>query len=100
MGKREVIPNKPLTKGRKVRRDSAIKIRNPIKGKEDRYVAKHHQGSVDITRDEFEALVTKASQPLSESQHAPKETGIVESHPSDGCTETHKNQDRTEDKEG
>ena len=100
MGKREIIPNKPLTKGRKVRSDSAIKIRNPIKGKEDRYVSKHHQGSVNITRDEFEALVTKASQPLSESQRVPRETQTSAAHPSDDCNETRKNQDKTEDKEG
>jgi hypothetical protein len=97
MGKREMIPNKPLTKKACSR---VAKRRSPIKGKEDRYVAKHHQGSVDITRDEFEALVTKASQPLSESKHAPKETQTSVVHPSDGCTETHKNQDKTEDKEG
>lgn len=100
MGKRKAIADKPLAKSRKVRSDSAIKIRSPIRSREDRYVAKHHQGSMSITRDEFEALVTKASQPLSESQHAPKETQTSVSHLSDGYTETHKNQDKTVDKEG
>ena len=52
-----------------------------------------------LTKKKFEQLLTKAAQPISEWQHAQEEPGTSVAHPSDGCSETRKNQDRTEDKE-
>lgn len=52
-----------------------------------------------LTKRGFEKLLTKASQPLSH-KHDSKVKGKVVVHPSDGCNDTHTNQDKTEDKEG
>ena len=74
--------------------------RNPIKGKEDRYVEKHHQGSHPITKKEFLTLLTKVSRPVSEwNKLAQVKKGTSVVHPSDGCTDTRKSQDKTEGKE-
>lgn len=75
--------------------------RNPIKSKEDRYVEEHHQGSHSITKREFMSALTKAATPVSEwHKPVPVKKQTSESHPSDGCTDTHTNQDKTGDKEG
>ncbi|MBA7665765.1 hypothetical protein ES703_73839 [subsurface metagenome] len=76
------------------------KQRNPIRSKEDRYVEEHHQGSHKITKKEFMVALTKAAQPVSEWQHDQEGTETLEFHPSDGCNETRKNQDKTEGEEG
>jgi len=68
------------TSGRKVRSD--MRTRNVIKGKEDRYVAEHHEGSIGVTKKEFMALLTKSAQPLKPDLKAIRTS---ESHLSDGC---------------
>lgn len=52
-----------------------------------------------LTKSRFERLLTKASQPVSEWQHGQEGSETSNNHPSDGCSETHTNQDKTEDKE-
>ena len=53
-----------------------------------------------LTKKVFEELLKKATQPVSEWKHGQEEKGTTESHPSDGYSETHKNQGKTEGKEG
>ena len=59
--------DKPIkhTSGKKVRSDTKVngiaKSRNVIKGKEDRYVAEHHEGSIGVTKKEFMVLLTKSA---------------------------------------
>ena len=67
---------------KKIRGD--IKTDGIIKGKEDRYVAEHHEGSYGVTRKEFFALLTKSAQLLKPDS---KVTGTSESHLSDGCSD-------------
>ena len=85
----------PKPKQRKSQSDR--KPRNPIKGREDRYVEKHHQGSVPITKKEFMMVLDKASTPISEWKHdlGDSKTSVV--HPSDGCNDKYKNQDKIGD---
>jgi DNA-directed RNA polymerase sigma subunit (sigma70/sigma32) len=70
--------------------------RNEIKGKEDRYVAEHHEGSFGVTKKEFMALLTKSAQPLKLDL---KVKGTSDSHLSDGCSDKCKSQDKTVSKE-
>jgi hypothetical protein len=70
--------------------------RNAIKGKEDRYVEKHHEGSYGVSRKDFFALLTKSAQPLKPDS---KVKGTSESHLSDGYTDKCTNQDKTVSKE-
>jgi hypothetical protein len=84
---------------RKIRKDTkvgGIQHRNEIKGKEDRYVAEHHEGSYGVTKREFMALLTKSAQPLK-----PDSKGIRTSEPhlSDDCTDKCTSQDKTVSKE-
>ena len=53
-----------------------------------------------LTKKAFERLLTKAAQPVSEWQHGQEVKETSDIHPSDGCTEKRKNQDKTEDIEG
>ena len=76
------------------------KQHNPIRSKEDRYVEEHHEGSRKITKKEFMTVLTKAAQPVSEWKHDQEVSETSVAHPSDGCNETHRNQDTTEGKEG
>jgi hypothetical protein len=73
--------------------------RNLIKSKEDRYVEKHHQGSVPVTKKEFMAVLKKAATPISEWQHDSGDSKTSAVHPSDGCSDKYKNQDRIGDTE-
>lgn len=73
--------------------------RSPIKGKEDRYVATHHQGSHKVTKKDFMALLTKAAHPLPDSQRGPRAKQTSESRPSDGCSDTRTSQGSPEGKE-
>ena len=73
--------------------------RNPIKGKEDRYVEEHHEGSHKVTKKEFMTLLTKAARPVSEWKHDQEGKEKEESHLSDGCNDKRKSQDKTEGKE-
>jgi hypothetical protein len=52
-----------------------------------------------LTKKRFEGLLKKASKPISEWKHDQegKETSV--DHPSDGCTDTRKSQDRIVGKE-
>ena len=76
---------------RKARADSKIK------SKEDRYVEKHHQGSHKITKREFMMVLKKAATPISEWQHDSKDLGTSVAHPSDGCNDKCKSQDKIGD---
>ena len=53
-----------------------------------------------LTKKRFERLLNKAAQPVSgwTPDQEGSETSVA--HPSDGCNETRKNQDKTEGKEG
>ncbi len=55
-----------------------------------------------FTKAEFEALLRKASQPVTKpaKQPDPEGSGTSEHHPSDGYTATHTSPDTTEDAEG
>lgn len=53
-----------------------------------------------LTKKRFEALLTKAAQPISEWQHAQEDKETKAAHPSDGYSGKRKNQDKTEGKEG
>lgn len=52
-----------------------------------------------ITKKEFEELLKKAAQPISEWQTEKSESRAEESYRDDGCPETRKNQDKTGDRE-
>ena len=52
----------------------------------------------NLTKKRFEHLLKKAAQP--KKQPAPKGIGTSVAHPSDGCIGKHKNQDKTEGREG
>jgi hypothetical protein len=52
-----------------------------------------------LTKRRFERLLRKAAQPVSEWQHGQEVKETSGTHPSDGCNETRKNQDKTEGKE-
>ena len=49
-----------------------------------------------LTKKRFEALLTKAAQPLPKTISAPEGRETEGVHPSDGCSETDKNQGKTE----
>lgn len=69
--------------------------------KEDGMNEKKSEPQPPLTEKRFEALLTKASQPISEeSKPVPKGKRTSESRPSDGCSDTHTNQDKIEGKEG
>ena len=51
----------------------------------------------NLTKKQFEQLLKKAAQPKKPSDSKETETSVA--HPSDGCNEKHRNQDRTEDAE-
>ena len=54
-----------------------------------------------LTKKRFEALLTKAAQPVSEwNKPAPKQIETRVARPSDGCIGKRKRQDKTEGKEG
>lgn len=53
-----------------------------------------------LTKKRFFGLLTKAAQPVADWESAPEASETSESHPSDGCNETHKNQGKTGDTEG
>ena len=55
-----------------------------------------------LTRREFHALLRKAAQPIQEEVERPSQeaSGTSEHHPSDDCTETRRNPNRTEGVEG
>lgn len=53
-----------------------------------------------LTKGRFMRLLRKASQPVSEWQHDQEGTETSESHPSDDYNDTHRNQDKSEGKEG
>lgn len=95
------MPKSKYIRDGKVRGDMKVakdgKAIPKIKGKEDRYVAIHHEGSYGTTKKEFMTLLKKSAQPLKPDSKA-KETS--ESHLSDDCSDTHKNPDKTVDKEG
>jgi len=55
-------------------------------------------GTKGLSKKQFEALLKKAAQP--KKQPDSKEIGTSVAHPSDGCTEKRKNQDKTEGEEG
>ncbi len=71
-----------------------------MKGQEDRYVAKHREGSIGVTKRDFMELLTKAAQPISEKIPDSKETGTSAVHPSDGYSGKRKSRGKTEGKEG
>ena len=52
-----------------------------------------------LTKKRFESLLTKAAQPLSKKESAPKETETSVSHSVDDCSGRCKSQDKTEGKE-
>jgi len=77
--------DKPIkhTSGRKIRSDMKVSgiVKNPrneIKGKEDRYVAEHHEGSIGVTKKEFMALLTKSAQPLKPDSKVIKGSAVTE----------------------
>lgn len=53
-----------------------------------------------LTKKRFEELLKKAAQPLSTQEPSPEEKRTSTAHPSDGCTDTHRNQGKIEGKEG
>jgi hypothetical protein len=53
-----------------------------------------------LTKKQFEAILKKAAQPMSEWKHVPKETETSVAHPSDGYSDKRKSQGKTVDKEG
>ena len=91
--------------GRKIRADMKVRpltkgeIRS-IKSEEDRYVEEHHEGSFGVSRQDFMDLLTKSAQPVSGKKLGLRDSKTLESHPPDDYTDTHKNQDKTEGKEG
>ena len=52
-----------------------------------------------LTKRQFEQLLKISAQPVSEQKHDQEESETSAGHPSDGYTETHKRQDKTEDAE-
>jgi len=79
-----------------IRHTSSRKVRSDIKVNEISKYSSKIPPQPPLTKKRFEALLTKAAQPLKPDSKV-KETLAV--RPSDGCTETHTNQDKTEDKE-
>lgn len=52
-----------------------------------------------LTKKQFEQLLKKAAQPVSEWKHVPKGIGTSAAHPSDGYSGKRKNRDKTVNKE-
>jgi len=70
-------------------------------GKRDMTIgeAKQRKAKEGVTKKEFEKLLTKAAQPVSEWTHGQEDSGTSESRLSDGYNDKRKNQDKTEGKE-
>ena len=50
-----------------------------------------------LTKEQFESLLRKAAQPISEWKHVPKGTKTTAVRPSDGCSGKRKSQGKTGD---
>ncbi len=73
--------------------DEPKKKRGSRKGRADMKVGEA------LTKKRFERLLKKAAQPVSEWKHDQEGTETSVVRPSDGCSDKHKNQGKTEGKE-
>jgi len=61
---------------------------------------KDRKHQLPLTKKKFESLLTKAAQPVSSWKRSQEETRTSASRPSDGCSDKHTSQDKTEGKKG